>query len=190
MSVTIGLTKFKTFSDENQFEFVCPLFNAQTKMRSCMALREGVWMGKPIEKRRGCQAAMHANKCPIDRICKRVGDQNYGDPYGSDTPKVGSLRKDDLQRMLPVVCDQRMMERHGASQAEIQLMESANERIQKALGASRTSATEILDDDVEVKPTRRAAPAPKAAKPTTLATNTNNDAALRGDISAALNAAA
>ncbi|WP_062120598.1 hypothetical protein [Aureimonas sp. AU40] len=169
------IDSFKTLSDQNQFTFTCPIFDATTRMVSCMNLRELVWSGRRPEKRQGCQAALCAGKCPINNIIKRLGVGDYGDPYGSFEPKHGSLRREDLQRIRPVICDERDMKKYEVSARERELIATANDRIDAAMkSAPRTKGAIHIEHD-EMPAPRRKPSAPKAAAPAKAGPVAGND---------------
>lgn len=188
-AVTRGLKRYKTLAEDNQFSFVCPIFNAQTRITACLKLRELVWMGKRPDKRPGCQACMTASKCPVVHIVKRIGADNYGDPYGSSEPKLGQLRKDDLERIAPIICDERTIRHYPLSDAERLMIASSGERIRKMISTSRNSApSEELDDTSEIEVVETTPVAKRPRPSVTPQASANDAAAKRGDIAAAINA--
>jgi hypothetical protein len=133
------LMQRKTLSPENQAKIRCPVFPADVRISSCFELRDLVWRGEPPEVRRGCQAAMHADKCPINDIIKRMLREDC-DPYHSSEPKVVPLDKKELDRIAPVlVLDGHMMQADVAPK-ERDLLLKANERAREGIKVSRRSA--------------------------------------------------
>jgi hypothetical protein len=184
---------YQTLSTTNQFVFTCPIFDADTKMAACMALREAVWMGKHIEKRRGCQAAMRCGMCPAAAIVSKIiySQAAVSDDYGATEPKKGRLRADILGRIANVIATESVITKFGLSDRELELIRSARPRIveqmKTAPGATKTAAfvEPKARNTAAVKPTRRTAtPKPIETKPDAITT-----AATTGDMAAALNAA-
>jgi hypothetical protein len=161
----------------NQFEFVCPIFNVQTKMRLCMTLRELFWMGKKPDVRKGCQACMRSSKCPAAAIVNKISYSSQRpapDEYGSTQPVVGKLRKDILERILLPIVLERTMDEFGVPEPERQMIRTSSDRIAKMVGAAPI--------DGEDRPATRAAPAKKTKS------TVNRAAAASGDLAAAVNA--
>lgn len=165
MSIT---TPKLTLSPRNQFVFVCPIFQVQSRMSVCMTLRELVWRGKRPEKRQGCQACMHANKCPINTIVWRM-IREKDDPYGSVEPKLGKLQDRDLDRIDRVLVPDRIMNQFALSDSERRLIVEANQNAGKRVRAK----TQSLDPKMAVKRNaperqkRTAAPEPTVNPATT-----------------------
>jgi hypothetical protein len=175
------LNYYVTLSDTNQFQFVCPIFNVKTKMKLCTQLRELVWMGKQVAVRKGCQACMRASKCPAAEIVRQIsyGRGQVPDDYGSDTPVEGKLRKELLQRLAPIVVDNKILDHFGVPDAERVLIESASERMHKLAGSAPGATSSKPKATV-----RRARPAAPDNNTTAV-----QKAAATGDLAAALNAA-
>lgn len=188
-----------TLSEENQFSFVCPLFDVTTKMAQCMKLRELKWMGRPIVNkegqsiRRGCQAAMDCGKCPaaeaVSQIIYSKAKEGVPDFYGSKTPVVGKLRTDLLQRIRAAMMRESVMEKYGVPDAERALLETANSRIDAQLkvapkGEGNYSPRFASDEPVT---TRRRTTARSVRRETPVVSKQQNDAALTGDLAAAIN---
>jgi hypothetical protein len=166
----------KTLSPENQFTFTCPVFRADTKIASCLALREVVWRGEPVAVRYGCQVAMHADKCPIPRIVRKMA-RMQDDPYHSAEPKKGSLHQIILDEIAPVLVNERVIDESGATALEKTALHRCN-------AAARAGSHMTTKSRHYVKPAKMADVAP-AAPTISDATIT---AAASGDLSAALNA--
>lgn len=191
------MAKLMTFAEENQFSFVCPIFNAETKLASCLKLREMKWMGKRIEKRLGCQVAMDCAKCPataiVDQIVWGKHPQGTPDNYGSAVPVVGKLRADVLNKVRRTLLQDKRLSAYPISDTERQLLLTANDRIDEQLKTapagegrfvSEHSSRVISDSSERPKPKRKAAQPPKPAN------DTIADAARTGDLSAAISAGA
>lgn len=170
-----NLTQRKTLAPENQLKINCPVFPAQVRIASCFELRDLVWRGEKPEVRRGCQAAMRADKCPINNILKRIGRQDC-DPYHSNEPKVVSLDSEDLKKIAPVlVLDMHMTEARVPTN-ERELLEAGNERARE--GGKLLRASQPRKQKAAPQAVVEAAPeAPLAPS-----------AATTGDMSAAINA--
>lgn len=173
---------YQTLSYANAFAFTCPIFNVETKMAGCVKLRDLVWRGKTVEVRRGCQVCMKASKCPAAVIVQSLAMSNRPQPddYGSVEPRSGKLRKDVLERILPVVVMEADLGRYGVPAAEVALIQSANERIAAQLGHAPGASQARAQAQVGTsrrKTREKAAPASSAAL----------SAAETGDLSAAIN---
>ena len=131
---------YQTLADDNQFKFKCPIFNAETKMATCVKLRNLVWKGLTPEKRRGCQACMSAGKCPAAQIVQKMAMSGprsmQPDDYGSTAPVLGKLRRDILERIRPVMVMSSTIQRLSLSSIEVNMIETANERIEAMLGSA------------------------------------------------------
>lgn len=158
------MAKLMTFSEDNQFSFVCPIFNATTKLASCMKLREMVWMGQKPDKRVGCQAAMRCSKCPATSIVNQIiwgkFPQGTPDNYGSKEPVVGKLRSDILHRLRRTMLQDRIMDTYPLSDIERQLLLTANDRIDEQLktapvGEGRFVTTTYSSESTPATPRRR-----------------------------------
>lgn len=175
----------------NQFEFVCPIFNVQTKMRHCTKLRDIVFGGGRPEVRKGCQACITASKCPAAEIVRRIsyGKGQVPDDYGSRTPVVGKLRKNVLEKIHRVIVMERTLNDHRVPDAERQLIAGASERIGKMLGAAPLPG----DDGPAPRTFAQEAAAPKKPRKARSQADNSNDAltkaAATGDLAAAVNAA-
>lgn len=173
-----------TLSTENQFTFTCPVFNAETKMAACMVLRDAVWKGQHVEKRKGCQACMRGGKCPAAVIISVMGKEAgtskapVVDAYGSLEPVHGKLGANILERLLHVVVPDKLLDRMGVPSNERLLIQSADERIAKQLGSAPAVA--------KGRAVSRGKP-PAAPKPEPTVSSTLSDAASTGDMSAAIN---
>ena len=175
-------------SPSNQFSFVCPIFDVETKISACIKLRELVWKGQRPEVRVGCQACMSASKCPAATIVQRmaIGNRLAPDEYFSAQPSKGKLRVDILEHIQPVIVlentDAAKVEntiaQYGVPSAEANLIRSSSERIAKQLGVApqaKPLGQSKARKFVEVEKT-----APKS-------TPQINTAAATGDLSAAIN---
>jgi hypothetical protein len=181
---------YLTLSAKNQFSFTCPTFNAETKMSACMALREAVWMGKHVEKRRGCQAAMNCGMCPAAAIVSRINyaREPVSDDYGSLEPKKGKLHANILQRILNVIPRQKELERIGVSDAERDLLMTSRARIEAQLKSAPGDKAQFIEPR-RVKDTPISTRLAASEKPKTTSTqNAINHAAATGDIAAAITA--
>ncbi len=182
---------YHTLDEANQFKFKCPIFGAETKMSSCIKLRNLVWKGRKPEQRKGCQACMSSGKCPAAQIAQKMAMSGHRtrqpDDYGSTTPVLGKLRKDVLERVLPVMVMSSTILRYGLSSSEVNAIETANDRIRAMLGtapgASTIKAT-IKGKPRENKKLADAKSAEVETKPKTL--SKVEKAAATGDLSAAL----
>lgn len=168
----------KTLSKNNQFHFVCPIFEARVSLRSCIQLRDQYWVyGKKIDKRKGCQACMASSKCPALSALHEILTQG-GDPYYSENPEHTGVFSDKVYNRIARVhvIDSHIM-KYDVDGPELLLINKANERARNG-------------DDVKV--TRRASNT--ASQKSTLeklsdkATTSTVNAATAGDMSAAVNA--
>lgn len=178
------MTRYLTLADENQFQFTCPIFNVNTKMRLCMQLRELFWMGKKPDVRRGCQACMASSKCPAAAIVSKISHMQgkAPDEYGALTPVDGRLRRDILERVHRPIVMEKTLNDFQVPDAERALIAGASERIGKMIGAAPLPS----NDDA---PTYREQPAKSAPKRRAPANNNNAiaQAAATGDLAAAVN---
>lgn len=179
--------------EQNQFQFVCPIFNVQTPMRHCTKLRDLVYRGVRPEVRKGCQACIMSGKCPASEIVRKIsfGKGQVPDDYGSKTPVVGKIRKDVLERIHRVMVLDKTMNDYSVPASERELILSASDRIGKMIGAAP-----LPSGDAPVSRSafdgHSSAPAPKKRKSAPKPDNTNtriNDAAATGDLAAAVSAA-
>lgn len=175
-----------SLSDENQFTFTCPIFNAKTKMGACMQLRELVWRGRDTPVRKGCQAAMSCGMCPAAALVSmyaydRAWDNDF---HGSREPKEGRLHAQVLGRILRVVPQDPVLNRYGVSASERDLLYSAQTRIQAQLKTAPGEQPPRASNYDAPAPRKRSAPKPKPAP----VDNALNEAARSGDLTAAINA--
>lgn len=172
--------KIKTYEPTNQFQFVCPIFKATTKIASCIALRDIFWRGDRPEQRKGCQCVMESGKCPIPVVVSRI-TREQNDPYYSDTPKVGALEDDILDRIAPVLTMDKTINKHAMSEGERKLILKANEDARAGVRPERQPkrrAAVVKMDDVKETLSPAETDASELVK-----------AAQSGDMSAAVNAA-
>jgi hypothetical protein len=167
------LSKCKTLAPDNQFRFKCPVFNVETRIAACFKLREEVWRGDQPPVRRGCQCAMRAGKCPINRILNAMRRSDR-DPYYSAQPKLGSLDSEILDGIAPVLVRVETFDQFALNDAERRHLIDANANA-TPIGANRK--------------TYRAPKREKAASPAAPATTSAAEqAATTGDLSAAISA--
>jgi hypothetical protein len=183
--------QYVTLDDNrNLFSFVCPIFEVTTKISMCFKLRELFWAGNKPEVRKGCQACMRAGKCPAAAIVsqRRPDGRSWQDDYASDTPVVGKIRKDVLERIQrPIVVEAHYRE-FPVSDAERLKIESSSDRIGKMIGAAPLPTTDGPSYSRNFAET--AAPKkPRKSAPKADNTNKINEAAASGDLAAAINAA-
>lgn len=195
--------------EKNQFSFICPVFNAQTKMSTCIKLRQKKWRGETVDKRQGCQVAMDCGKCPAAAVVEQISYNRYSegvpDNYGSLEPVVGKLRADILGRVHRSLITDKVLNKYAVTDAERDLLLTATKRIEEQMktapGGSgkfvphansyatdaRNSVnsrrrTSVADETVE-----RTEKVARVQKPSN--NNVLADAAKTGDMAAALNAA-
>lgn len=177
------MARYLTLSPENQFRFVCPIFDTEVKFSQCMQVRDAVYSGKNLPVRKGCQACMHSSKCPVFEIVRSIApERNTPDDYGSTTPVVGKIRKDVLEKIAPIMVLPRTMENLGVSPAEQAMIESSSERIRKLAGMAPGPSAENSSSRASSKPSRK--PATKKVAPQN--DNKINEAAATGDLAAAV----
>jgi hypothetical protein len=156
-----------------------------------MALREAVWMGKSVEKRQGCQAAMRCSMCPaaaiVDKIVYSAGD--VSDDYGSIEPKQGKLHADILQRVYAPMPIESWITRYNLTDRERELLFSAKPRVaaqMKTAPGANGKSTPFVEPrraaNTEIRPR-------KPVENTPTVSNEISHAARTGDMAAALNAA-
>lgn len=169
----------KTFRDDNEFHFVCPIFATEVKITTCFELRHQKWRGVRLPVRKGCQCCMTSNKCPINSLMEDVM-RTDDDPYYSKEKVVGKLKQRHLDRVNRIMTTEEVIKRYDLSEKEIELIQLANKnaglnikpknsnRFGPALKPVQTSVVAI-----------EAAPAPEL----------KSNAAITGDMSAAITAA-
>jgi hypothetical protein len=180
----------KTLDIENQFSFVCPIFDSQTKISTCFTLRELVWRNENPDVRKGCQMCMKHGKCPINNIVWDMIRKPGFDPYTSKEAKVGKLQERHLVQIERVIIPDKEIEKALDADrilpAEAKKMTAANatarDRSNKPL---RKSADFELEDVQTQIVTRRSS---KVVAETEEVSATVK-AAMSGDMSAAVNAA-
>lgn len=183
----------KTLSPENQFHFACPIFGAETSMASCMTLHDMVWMGRKPDQRKGCQLCMKVNKCPVHHI---IGDmmRTDSDPYHSVERKTGKLSDRHMAAIERILVSDKeidtALENGRLSNMEAKKIREANQTTHELTASVKTRRDPNdmpLDDMPAVKYHRK----PKIADteaPVGFSSEISN-AAMTGDLSAALNAA-
>lgn len=171
----------KTLSPENQYKIVCPVFGAETRIAACFELRDRVWRGEKLPVRAGCQVALHASKCPINNIIKRMV-QDGSDPYHSVEPRLGSLDQDDLDRIARVLVPEKAIAERCSPAEQKKLLE-ANENARKGVVIKRTRTKTEAAPMSDVPTAAPVAPAPARTTPSAI-----SEAAMTGDMSAAINA--
>lgn len=179
------MTHYMSLSDQNQFSFTCPTFNAKIRMGSCTMLRDLVWRGRGPEKRKGCQAAMTCGLCPAATMVSLYCFNNSwkNDHHGSATPVDGKLHSQVLAKIAYNVPVDSMIRHYELSPAEETLLYSAGERIREQLKTAPGDfkhREDSADHGSATKKRRVKAAAP--AKDTTV-----NNAAATGDLAAAIN---
>lgn len=206
------MAKYLTLSDENQAVIECPTVGAKSKVAQCMKLRELVWMGARIEKRQACQVAMKCSMCPAAAIVKRIGmvhGQLTSDDYGSLEPKMVRLHADVLERIKNTIPITSVLDKAPLEPQERQRLLTSRQRIEEQL---KTAPGRNGKSTPYIAPTKLDSPfsasksvakrgrvedeydheevvsTPRVAKPTR--NETINKAALTGDMTAAINAAA
>jgi len=175
-------TRYQTLSRENQFRFVCPIFNTEVKFAQCLQIRDAVYNAKELAVRKGCQACVKDSKCPASEVVRKIsfGGGNVPDDYGSTTPVTGKVRKDVLEKIAPIIVMQRTLDNLGVGSAERALIASSSERIRKIAGIA------ALPSEGYSAPRTASAPAKRAPKKAAPKSDTINQAAATGDLAAAV----
>lgn len=187
--------QYTNISDaRNQFSFECPVFEVTTKIAVCFRLRELVWAGVKPEVRKGCQVCMRAGKCPAAAVIatKYPKGKSWQDDYASDKPVLGKLRKDVLQRIARTLVVESYYREFPASDAEKLKIETCQTRIEKMLSSAPAPSNYTPNYDkptISMSHSERSRPRRSASKPELVNSNTVNQAAETGDLSAAINAA-
>lgn len=180
---------YLTLSMKNLFSFTCPIFSAEVQMRGCVLVRDKVYQGQHFEERRGCQACISGGKCPAAAIIQQIAFRRSDatDRCSSLEAKTGRLPLDALEKIRPVLMTHAVMGRYNLSPAELNLIETANARIDAQIATAPRERVagrlNVAEAPVTAKPKKRA----PVAAPTASA---NISAAISGDMSAAINAAA
>lgn len=185
----------KTFDSlcfNNQFKFTCPLFNTKTRMGACVQLRFMFYAGLKTEVRRGCQAAMACNKCPAAEMVRRYSFNKTwdNDHHGSKTPKDGKLMLSLLERIRPVMMRDNILDQYRVPDAERALLLTANSRIEEQMktapGKPSRSASDF--EPIKSQPRPRSELVQARPKPVAPIPSSINEAAITGDLAAAINA--
>lgn len=159
-------------SEDNKFQFKCPVFEAPTKFSACVKLRDLVWRGERPEKRQGCQVAMRCGTCPVAKMVQYKAFQSDNSEYCySSEPVMGRLKKDILTRIQPVLNTQSVMQLYNLSPGEIKLLSTSIARIADMIGKA--------PDTAPVRKSKKAAPKKSTPK--------ISNAATTGDLAAAIN---
>lgn len=174
--------QFKSLQPGNQATITCPLFQQETKFEHCTRLRELVWRGQAPNVRAGCRCAMRASKCPINHMIDAMF-RGKDDNFYSAEEKHFAIPQEILKKIAPIQIMQRDIDNYPLSDKEREILISLNANA----GATyrKILASEGAD---EVKPRRKAAEKKPAPKSSTLSATVS--AAEKGDISAAITAAA
>lgn len=180
----------KTLDEANQFVFVCPIFETQTKIASCFTLRELVWRGNKPDVRKGCQMCMKHSKCPANNIIWDMIRRPDFDPYHSATPKLGKLQDKHLVQIERVIINEKDIERAldagRISPAEAQKMTRANQLARNQANKGVRSATDFELVDVRPEPVERRV---EKIKKDDAEVSATVQAAITGDMTAAVNKA-
>jgi len=133
--------------DDNQFHIVCPIFGAETPIRSCFELREMVWKGDKPNVRKGCQVCLHSGKCPINNILLSLNKEDEPSLYYSQTKVVGRLKQKHLDKIEHISTPNYFMRGYDLSEKETKLIEQANEnaKVFKASERKKVTRTEAME---------------------------------------------
>lgn len=178
------ITRFGALSPTNQFQFQCPIFNVDVKMRQCVALNEAVKINKQPDVRKGCQACIRSGKCPVDVMGRMISFGNPGvepDDYAAATPTKGKLHPNLLKRIAPVMVQERTLTEMSVPDVERDLILKSHQRMMSELPKYETEDTERT-----AAPKRKRASKPKPAETTPAPITRVNKAAETGDLAAAL----
>lgn len=184
MSVSFGMLRRLTLSPENEFTFECPIFGAETKMATCMKLRERVWRGERPAQRQGCQACMMSSKCPVIHIVNDLNKRD-DDPYASKKPYKGKLEQHILDKISPIVVRDEHIKLFSISDGELS-------RIRRANANAAPVDDPATPPTPGSKPKRRKQSASKQTQEQTSVKQQSDDmldAAKTGDMSAVINSA-
>lgn len=180
----------RSLMTDNQFKFVCPIFGAEVELRGCFTLRNAWAKGQAPAVRKGCQACMSASKCPVIAILKEI-DNKDGDIYYSAEPKKGRVSDYVLKSIAPIVVTTTTLNTYGdmpedQRAAIINTNGLAGFAKFKGMGGATLEdiGVTVREDDHKKKGFSRGA-APKKIE--TISATEN--AAITGDLTAALNAA-
>ncbi|MTH61083.1 hypothetical protein [Paracoccus litorisediminis] len=186
------MSHYLTLDQENRFSFTCPIFDSKVEMRGCVLVRDMVYQGKNFPQRQGCQVCIRGGKCPAAEIVRRIAHNqpNATDRCSATEPVHGKLPADVLEFVRPTVMLENALRRLAGS--EVTMIQSANDRIDAQIATAprervagkvtRVSATANYEKPEGRSTARKSAPASKPAA--------NVEAAISGDMSAAINAAA
>ena len=114
----------KTLQTDNRFTFACPIFGASVELRGCLRLHEHQMVGRPVEVRQGCQAAMASSKCPVWSMHQMMR-HGRDDWHATDTT-VRSLGEDVIARIERVQTLDMHLNRYSVPARERELLDEAN----------------------------------------------------------------
>lgn len=184
--------QYLTLARENRFSFTCPIFDAKVEMRSCVFIRDKVYVGKKLETRRGCQACVRSGKCPAAEIVRRIAfnSTDITDHCSSTEEKHGRLPADVLERVAAVLVKDSDLASLSVPQVERDLITSSRERIEAQIVTAPRERVSARRVSAPVNEPRKVAqkPVQRASVPATTQTTAINKAAATGDLTAALNA--
>lgn len=183
--------KVDTLRADNEFRFACPIFSSEVKIADCFTLFEQHKRGKRFAGREGCQACMASSKCPIYTIEREILHKDV-DPYFSKEPKVGPLQKHHVEAISRVVVQEYFVSMFGVPDDQKEVMREAHARLIEGKLNSKDRGASIMLGSVPTQPkaTRRAAKPASTEIATVKPKDTTVDAAISGDMSAAITSAA
>lgn len=84
-----GPARLRSYSEDNEFRFGCPIFGVEVRATDCFAFEQITARGNRVAGREGCHACVSSSKCPIREMTHEVAAD--GDAYYSKDPIVGRL---------------------------------------------------------------------------------------------------
>lgn len=171
-----------TLAANNEFRFHCPPLGVEVRLADCITLRDRVWRGERPEERRGCQACMHASKCPAAAIVHDMWTIKVDPGYFSAVPKVGALDAKLLERLGRIVVPEKTLDLLVVPDDERLAILNANEAVGKAIRKGSAVDTSSWSQSA---PTKR-----RSARKSDAPTSELVAAAISGDLSLAVEKAA
>lgn len=179
----------KTYSQDNMFHFDCPIFGSEQRLRDCLALRDEWVVGKRVPGREGCLACLSSSKCPIVPIMRDVLNKGM-DPYFSKERTRGSLDSRHIDMIRNVVVTDYFAAPYNVPAEQWVAIQNAHKKLMEGAKVSKSSVFELstFEREEAARPARKRRVEAETKVPVQ-AHREENDAAITGDLSAALNAA-
>lgn len=116
----------KLYDGDIKFTFKCPIFKAQVRLGTCYDLYRKWQVATSVPVRKGCQACMASNKCPIWHLHQKTAIEDAKKVMIYEE-KSGSLPKNILEKTSRVLIQESHMKFYDCSEKEISIMNAVNE---------------------------------------------------------------